>query len=80
MAELVLNNNQSLDYLLVRSDGFNKMVSIILNAQYYTIFPFTGFPKREHEVPETMFSVSSAESQNELVFHQMQRIVDNDLL
>ena len=58
------------------------MVFIILRTQYYTIFLFTGFLKREHEVPDpdTMFSVSSAESQNELVFHQMQRIVDNDLL
>ena len=56
------------------------MVFIILRTQYYTIFLFTGCLKREHEVPDTMFSVSSAESQNELVFHQMQRIVDNDLL
>jgi hypothetical protein len=63
-------------------NGVNKMVFIILRTQYYTIFLFTGCLKREHEVPDpdTMFSVSSAESQNELVFHQMQRIVDNDLL
>ncbi|XP_076093919.1 uncharacterized protein LOC143064740 isoform X2 [Mytilus galloprovincialis] len=36
--------------------------------------------KKQQEVPETMFSVSSEDSQNDLVFHQMERIVNEDLL
>ncbi|CAC5382725.1 unnamed protein product [Mytilus coruscus] len=39
-----------------------------------------GNHKKHQEVPETMFSDSSVDSQNDLVFHQMERIVDEDLL
>ncbi|XP_052090825.1 uncharacterized protein LOC127727750, partial [Mytilus californianus] len=38
-----------------------------------------GNHKKQQEVPETMFSVSSVDSQNDLVFHQMERIVNEDL-